>query len=151
MKQKSGLIPKPNHDGNQSRGDTRLVRGFTLIEMLVVVAIIGILSSAIVVGLGGGRKRARDARRIQDIRQIQNKLELEYRSPVGYPTEQDFAALNIPPDPQGKDYIYERIDKNSYRLGICLETDEVASSDETRCPGGGLGCASGFFYCVRVE
>lgn len=51
-------------------------RGFTLIELLMVIAIIGLLSSVIVVSIDAARIKARDARRISDIKQIQNALEL---------------------------------------------------------------------------
>ena len=53
-------------------------KGFTLIELLVVIAIIGILSSTILVSLGGARAKARDARRQSDIRQISLAMELDY-------------------------------------------------------------------------
>ncbi|MCH7828676.1 type II secretion system protein [Patescibacteria group bacterium] len=53
-------------------------KGFTLIELLVVIAIIGILSSSILVSLGGARAKARDARRQSDIRQITLAMELDY-------------------------------------------------------------------------
>lgn len=61
-------------------------KGFTLIELLVVVAIIGLLASIVLVGLGAFRGRARDARRIADLRQTQNSLELFYTRNVAYPT-----------------------------------------------------------------
>ena len=49
-------------------------KGFTLIEMLIVVATIGLLASVVLVGLGSFRSRGRDARRIADIRSVQNSL-----------------------------------------------------------------------------
>lgn len=62
-------------------------KGFTLIEILVVVAIIGILASIVLVGLGGFRERARDSRRIADLRQVQNVLELYANKCGRYPTQ----------------------------------------------------------------
>jgi prepilin-type N-terminal cleavage/methylation domain-containing protein len=53
-------------------------RGFTLIELLVVITIIGLLSGMILVSLGGIRAKARDVRRMSDIRQIVLAMELAY-------------------------------------------------------------------------
>ena len=59
--------------------------GFTLIEVLVVVSIIGLLSSVILVGLGGFRTRGRDAKRLADLKQTQNALELYFSKCNSYP------------------------------------------------------------------
>jgi general secretion pathway protein G len=63
-------------------------KGFTLIELLVVIAIIGLLSTLAVVALNSARQKARDSKRIADIKQIQTALELYYNDavPNGYPT-----------------------------------------------------------------
>ena len=51
-------------------------RGFTLVELLVVIAIIGLLASVILASLNSARVKSRDARRIADLKQLQNALEL---------------------------------------------------------------------------
>lgn len=53
-------------------------KGFTLIELLVVIAIIGTLSGIVLVSLGDARKKARDAVRQSDIRQIVSAQEMYY-------------------------------------------------------------------------
>jgi len=51
--------------------------GFTLIELLVVISIIGVLSSMVVVSVNDARTKARDARRLSDIRQMANLLAIQ--------------------------------------------------------------------------
>ena len=62
-------------------------KGFTLIELLVVVAIMGLLASLAIVALNTARARARDARRVSDIKQIQTALELYYMDNYKYPPD----------------------------------------------------------------
>ncbi len=61
-------------------------RGFTLIELLVVIAIIGILAGIIMASLTSAKARARDAKRITDIKTIQLALELYYNDNLFFPS-----------------------------------------------------------------
>lgn len=68
--------------------------GFTLIELLVVIAIIGLLATLSIVSLSGVRSRARDTRRIADVRQIQTALVL-YQNSYGQYPESDGELAHI--------------------------------------------------------
>jgi len=49
-------------------------KGFTLVELMVVIAIIGILSAIILANFTTARSKSRDGQRISDISQIQYAL-----------------------------------------------------------------------------
>lgn len=146
-------------------------KGFTLIELLTVVAIIGILASIVLVGLGGFRARGRDSRRIADLRQIQNALELYYLKNGSYPMPAGFANMSaeltsagigvdrIPNDPStGKSYGYAS-NGQTYMLQTQLEGDNNALNDDyddipaatpTIDNPDGFSCDDAAFnYCVK--
>lgn len=54
-------------------------KGFTLIELIVVIAIIGLLSAIVSISIGNSRQSSRDVKRISDLRQMQTAMELCYR------------------------------------------------------------------------
>lgn len=123
-------------------------RGFTLIELLVVIAIIALLSTLAVVALGSTRKKANDAKRLADIKQIQTALEFYYTEHQGYPVttgaglmlgDAGTACLNaagfsargcttpymqqVPRDPSGTVlYQYRSVDGKTYLIDFTLES-----------------------------
>ncbi len=60
-------------------------RGFTLVELLVVVAIMGLLISIVTVSLSAAQKKSRDARRIADVKNLQLALATYYNDNLKYP------------------------------------------------------------------
>jgi prepilin-type N-terminal cleavage/methylation domain-containing protein len=130
-------------------------QGFTLIELLVVIAIIGILSSVVLASLNTARQKARDARRISDVGQLQLALELYFDSNSGYPSA--LSALEgagfiatVPTPPVGTT-------DTAYTLGGLLEdgTHTALSNDEddddaaetNQCPDEGAGSAKPAVSC----
>ena len=117
--------------------------GFTIIEMLVVVAIAGMLLSGVFVLFQGARAKGRDAVREQDIKTLQNALSLyvtNFRSyPVydGYLTGDDAVSValkNSDSLPQmlrdslnsgNYRYSYTSADGSTYILKYYLETNSV--------------------------
>lgn len=132
-------------------------QGFTLIEVIVVIAIIGIMAAIISTALATARIKARDARRIADIKQVQNAIELYFgsRSPQEYPVasavcdathayglEELFRTgfiSGIPRDPSlvPNCYLYtaeEFPPRKSYHLGAILEdSTHVALGADKDC------------------
>lgn len=97
-------------------------KGFTLVELLVVIAIIGLLSTLAVVALGSARSKARDARRISDIKQVQTALELYFADLGVYPNP------TSPIDPMGDTTTASRV------LCDLTPTSDVGFADtETGC------------------
>jgi len=60
-------------------------RAFTLIELLLVIAIIGLIATVSIAAVGGARAKGRDEKRVTDLKQIQKALELSFEPGSGYP------------------------------------------------------------------
>ncbi len=61
-------------------------KGFTLIEILVVIAIIGIIGTLSAVAVNSARSKQRDATRLANIRQLMTAFEDYYNENNQYPT-----------------------------------------------------------------
>ena len=60
-------------------------KGFTLVELLIVITILGILSTVAVSSFRSSQMKSRDAKRKSDLKQIANALEMFYSDKGFYP------------------------------------------------------------------
>jgi prepilin-type N-terminal cleavage/methylation domain-containing protein len=114
-------------------------KGFTLVELLVVIGIVGVLMAISLFGLQGARESSRDARRKSDLELIRSGLEI-YRSDcniyppslgsslVGTGSPVSCAAANtyisaVPSDPlsPNRSYLYSRLSSTTYEICTALE------------------------------
>lgn len=139
--------------------------GFTLVELLIVIAIIGILSALLMANFIGVRQRARDAQRKADLRQMQAAFEIYRSDTSSYPTT--MPACNSPLVNLTTTYMakmpcdltttynggkyYFSGSTTSYTLVACLENTGDASAETTSTapsPAPAGNCASGKYYVL---
>lgn len=158
---------------------TNKTKGFTLIEILIVVAIIAILASIVIVGVAPAQQSGRDARRISDLQNIRNGLQLFYSRCGFYPgltnsttcagVTNDYTGMvtaltssanslgisSVPNDPSSnrKYYYSSSLDGSSYTLGAVLENQSnsvfVGYTAPTLLPSGLTSCDKPN-YCVSL-
>lgn len=125
----------------QTQTPQRRVTGYTLMELLIVIMIIGVLMGVAVVNLGGQPDEARQTAAREEIRTLQLALDMYRMHNANYPSnDQGLKALvekpddarkwqkggyiggdNIPKDPWGLEYKYlnpgQHGDIDIYSLG----------------------------------
>ncbi|MCX6784425.1 MAG: type II secretion system protein [Candidatus Komeilibacteria bacterium] len=89
---------------------------FTLVELLVTIAIIGILSTIVIISVSNARAKARNTKRISDLRSVRTGLDVYLSSNAviwvdGNDATSDLAVAGIlpviPKDPDtSKGYVY---------------------------------------------
>lgn len=117
-------------------------KGFTLVEMMIVIAIIGILTSMVLVGLGGARDRARDARIQSNMNNLRLIAEMRYAADLNY----DRVKID---DQSEIEKLSEDVFRNNGKERISIFRDPATKSQKY--------CAStplkteGYYFCVDSE
>lgn len=121
--------------------------GFTIVELLIVIVVIGILAALVITTFTGIQKKGRDTERQTDIRAMHGQMEAYYAEHGRYPTlanmnDATWRAANVKgldaealEDPKGSaQTLVSSVQANAYAY-------EVSASDDTACDNSAKDCA----------
>ncbi len=72
--------------------------GFTLIELMIVIVILGILAAIVVFAVGGIQDRGTQSACKANVKTVEVALEAYYAKNTAYPAANDFTALTTAPN-----------------------------------------------------
>lgn len=136
-------------------------KGFTLMELLIVIALIGILVTMGVASYSTAQIKSRDARRKADMKVFQNAYEQYYSENNGiYPITANPGTLyfpsGVPSDPKSvSPYVYNptfNASGSPYYYCVCATIEGGTGGNANSETCGGMGSCSGAactHYCVR--
>jgi type II secretion system protein G len=139
-----------------------LKQGFTLLELLIVISIIGILVTVATASYTSSQQKARNSRRMSDIKSIQNAAEQFYAdNSSSYPSDQAaFTATTTylpsgwPQDPKNtsaspRSYTYTHV-ASPEGFFVCAQM-EGAVGNATAADGTGFPVtpSTGAYWCAR--
>lgn len=128
----------------------RREQGFTIVELLIVIVVIGILAALVIVQFTNIQQKARDTERKSDIRALQSKVAEYFALNAKYPVALN-DITNLPADackgPGGSgtcaspDYSYK-----AYRTGTTVNT-----TGTTDCDNSTNDCVNYIIYTSGME
>ncbi len=144
-------------------------------ELLVVIAVIGLFAAVILASLNSARTKSRDSKRVVDLKSLRTALEMYYDTCRQYPSTLALATNNgcpsgttfgsfisvLPIDPLSGSYKYTGLGNasplscNSYHLGANLEdktnqslSTDIDASAATACSGTDFNGVANESACV---
>lgn len=139
----------------ESRKTKRGMNGFTIVELLIVIVVIGILAAIVATSFAGSQGKARDSRRLADMKTIEKALAIYRLDKNDFPTPSyngpgGWESSSINPE----QFLQPLVDAG-YLSDVPVDPQNSNTSREYRYyvyPAGNAGCDAnrGKFYVLGV-
>jgi general secretion pathway protein G len=120
-------------------------KGFTLVELLIVIVILGILSAIVIARFAGATKESKEASLKGDLRTLRSSLEIykSYSQASIYPLILDDLWKGTNPDVLSKTFIdkvpidpfYKK--RTTYSASVAFSSSDLATDRDGKINGGG--------------
>ena len=123
-------------------------QGFTIVELLIVIVVIGILALLVITTYSGIQAKARNSKRTSDVKSLQTHIEAFFSQNGYYPSRTDMNndswlttnmksldknALVDPKNPSQSNDLAATPGANSYAYQVTDSSNNSCESDDTTC------------------
>ncbi|HUP26189.1 MAG TPA: type II secretion system protein [Candidatus Limnocylindrales bacterium] len=121
-------------------------QGFTIVELLIVIVVIGILAALVITTFTGIQQKARDTERTTDIKALHGQIEAYYASKQHYPSLTDMNSSSwrtsnmkgldqeALKDPKGNSYdLVDTTTAGRYVYHVTNDSDSSCEADDNTC------------------
>lgn len=125
--------------------------GFTLVELLIVIVVIGILAALVITTFSGVQQRARNAERQTDVNAVASQLEKYYADNGSYPTAANIADASWRSAQGFRIDTAAFKDPSSTQTNLVNQTTEFADTDPTTPESGYFYWTDGTRYKIAAK
>jgi prepilin-type N-terminal cleavage/methylation domain-containing protein len=126
-------------------------QGFTIVELLIVIVVIGILAALVITTFTGIQQRARDTERETDVKALHGQVEAYYAQSGFYPTLAEVVDGSSLPGLDSEALLAPGTGASQIDAAASTTLKYQYAVDPATCDNGGAGNCTGYTLDAALE